>query len=421
MQGKPNFASLNKRYLIVCSAFFFFSTISAFTSYSQQAPVGSSLVPMQDVGDVLRAIFKKQKDSTKVKEPSTVAILPSIGYNPSFGVVLGAKLSAVKQYGKENTDLSAFGLEAIYTSRGVITAQARHNVFTNQNKWNFQGNWQISKFLINDYGIGTGNKDYITDSDSSFLIRFQFIRLTEKIYRKIANRWFAGGGISFDIRNNINDQQLETYPSSPHLRYSQRNDFDPEKYSANGFFLSLQYNSREHPIRSYGGIYADMNLRFDETWMGSTQSSIRFLYDLRKYFSLSKKNPEHVLALWHWASYTLDGNVPYLELPATGYDTYGRSGRAYTMGRFKGPNYADFEAEWRFPITRNKLLSGVAFMNWQTASDDISKKIFQYWATAGGAGLRILFNKQSRSTICIDYARGSHKSSGFFFGLNEVF
>jgi hypothetical protein len=47
------------------------------------------------------------------------------------------------------------------------------------------------------------------------------------------------------------------------------------------------------------------------------------------------------------------------------------------------------------------------------------QKLFQYWATAGGAGK--IFNKASRSTICIDYARGSHKSSGFFFGLNEVF
>lgn len=422
MYKKQKNTVLTKRHFIFCFAIFFFQCFLSATVHSQQTAVQSNLIPMQDVGDVIRMILKKEKDSTKVKNPSTVSILPSIGYNPSFGVVLGAKISAVKQYGdKSNTDLSAFGLEAIYTSRGVITAQARHNVFTNGNKWNFQGNWQLSKFLINDYGIGTGNKDYITDSDSADLIRFRFIRLTEKVYRKISSHWFAGGGLSFDIRNNIHDQQLESLSSSPHLRYSLRNDFDSSKYSANGFFLSFQYNTREHPIRSYGGVYADFNLRFNQKWMGSTKNSVQLLYDLRKYFSLSKKNPEHVLALWHWASYTLSGTVPYLELPATGYDTYGRSGRAYTMGRFKGPEYADFEAEWRFPITKNKLLSGVAFMNMQSASDDLSKKIFQYWATAGGAGLRILFNKESRSTICIDYARGSHKSSGFFFGLNEVF
>src|SRR5688572_33253661 len=149
MQKKQKIAVKYKRHFIFYFAVIFFQCFFSAPVHSQQTPVQSSLVPMQDVGDVLRMIFKREKDSAKVKKSSTISILPSIGYNPSFGVVLGAKLSAVKQYGKEeNTDLSAFGLEAIYTTRGVITAQARHNVFTNANKWKFQGNWQLSKFLI---------------------------------------------------------------------------------------------------------------------------------------------------------------------------------------------------------------------------------------------------------------------------------
>src|SRR5688572_2020021 len=271
MQKKQKIAVLGKRHFIFCFAIIFFLCFSSAPVHSQQTPVQSSLVPMQDVGDVIRKILKKEKDSAKIKKPSTISILPSIGYNPSFGVVLGAKISAIKQYGKENTDLSAFGLEAIYSTRGVMTGQARHNVFTNGNKWNFQGNWQISKFLINDYGIGTGNKEYLTDGDSADLIRFAFIRLTEKAYRKIGDHLFAGGGISFDIRYNIDDPKLEVDSSSAHQRYSVRNDFDPEKYSANGIFLSMQYNTREHPIRAYGGIYADMSLRFNQEWLGSTK------------------------------------------------------------------------------------------------------------------------------------------------------
>src|SRR5687768_2730678 len=117
MQAKQFFKIFINRFFISWVVLFFFPCFFSFTLYSQQPGVESSLIPIQDVGDVIRAIFNKKKDSTKVKEPSTVSILPSIGYNPSFGVVLGAKLSAVKQYGKENTDLSAFGLEAIYTSR----------------------------------------------------------------------------------------------------------------------------------------------------------------------------------------------------------------------------------------------------------------------------------------------------------------
>ena len=403
-------------YSVICLLCFSFVSNAQDSTFRKD-----SLVPVMDVGDFARKIFNKKEDTTKPKKSTT--ILPSIGYNPSFGFVIGAKISSIKQFGKpENTNLSSFGLEAIYSTKGIITAQARHNMFTDANKWNLQGNWQLSKFVIEDYGIGTGNKErYKYKSDSNFLIRFRFIRLTEKIYRKIGPKIYAGGGISFDIRSNINDQQLEVLPSTPHLRYSVRNDIDPKKYSANGFIFAFQYNTREHPLRSYGGEYFDFNLRFNQKFIGSSKNSIQLLYDLRKYIGLSKKNPEHVLALWHWASYKLSGSVPYLELPATAYDTYGRSGRAYTMGRFKGPSYACFEAEYRYPITKNKLVSGVAFMNLQTASDDLQKRIFKYWEPGGGGGLRILLQKQSRSTICIDYAIGRYGSNGFFFGLNEVF
>jgi len=100
---------------------------------------------------------------------------------------------------------------------------------------------------------------------------------------------------------------------------------------------------------------------------------------------------------------------------------YNRSGRAYTISRFKGPDFAYGETEYRFPITTNKLLSGVAFFNVQTASDDLNKKIFESWEPGGGLGLRILLQKKSRTVICIDYAMGKHESSGIFFGLNEVF
>lgn len=415
---KTNCQIFKSYYAIICLLFFFSATTNA-----QQPVTGNpSMIPIQDLGDVIRQLMHKKVDSTKPKKSGGMAILPSIGYNPSFGFVLGAKVSAVKQYGKpENTGLSSFGLEGIYTTKGVITAQARHNILTEGNKWNFQGHWQLSKFLIADYGIGTGNKDYRTKSDSTFLIRFTYIRLAERVYRKIGNHLFAGVGLTFNIRAKIDDEQLDSLVSSPHLRYSQRNGFDPKKYSANGIMFLMQYNTREHPLRSYGGVYAEFGFRFNQKWLGSTKNSAQFIYDLRRYVSLSQKNPEHVLAFWHIASYKLGGTIPYLELPATGYDAYARSGRAFTMGRFKGPSFFYFESEYRFPISRNKLLSGVAFLNLQTASDDLAKKLFQYWEPGGGGGLRILFQKQSRSTICIDYARGAYGSSGFFFGLNEAF
>jgi hypothetical protein len=390
---------------------------------AQEVVSADSTAPnVVDGEDLLKKLFRIKPDSTKTKKPSNVALLPSIGYNPSFGFVFGAKISAIKQFGDgSTTDLSAFGLEGSYSTNGIITVQARHSVFTAGNKWNLTGNWQLSKFLITDYNIGTGNKNYITGSDSAFPITFTYIRFTEKIYRKIANNLYAGGGVSFNVRENIVDEKLETLNSTPHYRYSMRNGFSPTKYSANALLFGFSYNTKEHPLRSYGGWYTDFTFAVSQEWLGSTKNAVQFFYDIRKYVSLSKKNPEHVLAFWHMASYKLSGSVPYLALPATGYDLYNRSGRGYTIGRFKGLNFAYFESEYRFPITSNKLISGVTFVNVQTADDDLVKKIFQYWEPAVGVGLRLLFKKSSRSNICIDYVRGKYESRGWFFGLNEVF
>jgi len=386
-----------------------------------------------DVGDILHMIFKKKDGIPKAKKKPGAVILPSLGYNPSFGFIIGGKLSGSRQSGNpRNTGLSVFGLEFLYGTREITMLKARHNVLTKENRWNLQGDWQVSKFGMVDYGLGTGNSAYrsnsfgidifpITNADSAFPIKYIYIKLSEKVYRSIAPHWFAGAGLWFDIYTNIDDVKAEDGQYTPHKVYSLYKDFDLKKYSMNGLLLAVQYNTREHPIRSYGGIYADVSARFNQRWLGSTKNSIQLMTDFRKYWSLSRRNPEHVLAIWNWAVYTLSGDLPYLALPYTADDTYNRMGRAYTLGRFKGPSYCYFETEWRYPITRNKLISGVVFLNLQTASDGLQRKLFEYWEPGAGVGLRILFQKQTRSTMCADIARGRYGASGIFFGLNEVF
>lgn len=384
-----------------------------------------------DVSDVFRKVFnKKPKEKS---EGASVALLPVLGYNPSFGFNVGINIMAGKQFGlKTNTIYSVFNLTFSYSTKKIIPLRIRHNMFTPQNKWNWQGDWQLSKMGLIDYGVGTGQGSKIKDAfsfydiplknvDSAFPIRYSYIKLLEKAYRKIGQYWYIGGGVDFNIYSNIQDARIEDLRTTPHKRYSVRNEFDTASYAANGFLFAVQYNSREHPIRSYGGIYADVNIRFNQTWLGSSKNAIQLMYDFREYFSLSKTNPDHVLALWQWASFKLNGSIPYLEMPGTAHDTYNRSGRAYTFGRFKGPSYACFETEYRFPVMNNKLISGVCFFNYQTASNDKTKKVFEYWELGVGAGVRILFNKHSRSALCLDFSRGQHGANGVFCGLNEVF
>ena len=413
---------------------FAFPLLMLANSLSFEANAQKDSVPPKDVGDLFQQIFRKKPDSLKAPKTTSFVILPTLSYNPSFGFMIGAKVTGGRQLGHpQNTIYSIFGLEGVYTSKGIIALKARHNLFTEANKWNFQGDWQASKFGVMDYGTGTGNSSYrsegiiindfpVKDADSAFPIKYNNIRLFERMYRKVGPHVYVGGGLSFDVFRYIQDIRSDSGKVTPHQVYSIANGFDPDKYSLNGLLLAFQYNSREHPIRSYGGIYADVSLRFNQQWLGSTENSVQLQYDYRQYWSLSKRNPEHVIALWLWASYKLGGGtIPYLGMTGTATDTYNRGGRGYTLGRFKGPSYAYFETEYRFPITANKLLSGVAFFHLQTASNGLDKKIFESWESGVGTGLRILFQKRTRTTLCIDLAKGRYGSWGLFFGLNEAF
>ena len=420
------------RLLIFCLLVLGSSVCMKMQAQADSVHVDEQLNNQTDVTDVLRDIFNK-KPKEKSANQTSIALLPVLGYNPSFGFNIGVNLMAGKQFGlKSNTIYSVFNLTFSYSTKQIVPLRMRHNMFTPGNQWNWQGDWQLSKMGLVDYGIGTGQSAKIREAfsfydiptkniDSAYPMKYTYIKLLEKAYRKVGKYWYVGGGVAFDMYDKIVDERLTETRVTPHRLYSKRNGFDTVGYSANGFLLAVQYNSREHPVRSYGGVYADVNLRFNQTWMGSSKNAIQLVYDFREYFSLSKTNPDHVLALWQWASFALKGDIPYLEMPGTAHDTYNRSARAYTYGRFKGPSYACFETEYRFPILQNKLISGVFFFNVQTASDDRHKQVFEYWEHGVGAGLRILFNKHSRSALCLDFARGRNGANGVFCGLNEVF
>jgi hypothetical protein len=177
-------------------------------------------VAQTDIGDMFRKVFKKKMDTIKVTKSRSVAILPSIGYNPSMGFIIGAKSSAGFQKGDpRTTNYSIIGIEFLYGSNGILTLQARHNIFNENNRWNLQGNWQLSKYGQVDYGLGTGNGNYLSrgfiinefptaNGDSAFPLKYQYIRLQEKVYRKIGKHWFAGAGISFDFFSKIKDERL---------------------------------------------------------------------------------------------------------------------------------------------------------------------------------------------------------------------
>jgi hypothetical protein len=424
-----------RKFVFVAIATFFSSGL-LFAQEKQDLP--EVLARQSDVKDVINSIFSKNKAAADTGgKHKYFTILPSAGYNPSVGISVGFTSTAGKQYGDpKSTTLSIYNANGYISTFGLFSGELRENVFTANDEYNIVGIVQGGKTVALDYGVGTGrpaqsdgsfsiNSFSLANNADIFPIQYTYLKINERIYKRIFDHIYVGAGIVADFYTNIDDQRLIGPNLGSHnVRYSHLYGYPTDGYQANGFLFNFEYNSRDQINRPYRGLYIDLVLRSNQTWLGSNHQALQLKTEVRKYWSLSHKNPEHVLAYWLWGQYLLNGTVPYLELPGTGSDASNRLGRAYTIGRFKGPSFFDSEGEYRFPITANKLLGGVVFANVQTASNPRNVNpiaIFQYIEPGAGVGLRLLFNKYTRSNLCIDYGRGNYGSSGLFLGLNEVF
>lgn len=390
-------------------------------------PAGDNLSRQYDFNDLTRAIFTPKRKVDSLKKNSGITIVPNIAANPTIGAQIGIKAVAGRRLGDDpKTLLSIAATSASITSKGIIYFYLNHNVFTPGNKWNFQGNLVAAKTVSPDFGLGIG-RDIIggstddqvlaNNSRKGFALRSYYFNIREKVYKNIGKNVFVGGGLSFEIRRNITGSGTGT-PSSV---YNDRHGFPQDHYSADGFLFNIAYTTRDNPNRAFKGIYFDAGIRTNQKFIGSTKNSVQITSDFRKYVSLSDAAPETVLAFWNWGSYLLSGDIPYLELPGTARDGSFRSGRGYTAQYFKGTQFNDTELELRFPILKNKFLSGVAFGSMQSANDDHGTKLFQVFQPGYGAGLRVLFNKATRTNLALDYAFGRYGNKGFFLNLNETF
>lgn len=395
----------------------------------EQVP-GKRLSQQYDFGDLERSVLHPRRKADTLRSNSGIIVVPNIAANPTIGAQLGIKAVAGRKLGSDpNTLFSVAATSASITTKDIIYFYINHNLFTSGNKWNLQGNIVVAKTVTPDHGYGIGakfNGGTLADSvladptHKGYAINSIYYNVREKVYKKVAKNLFVGAGLSFEIRAHIkNGDSSEN--ATPSGVYNNRYGFPQDHYFADGFLFNLEYITRDNPNRAYTGIYFDLGLRLNQTWIGSTKNSGQITSDIRKYFSLSAASPETVLAFWNWGSYLIGGALPYLELPGTARDGTFRSGRGYTSQYFKGTQFNDTEGEFRFPILSNKFISGVIFGNLQTGNDDHGTRIFQVFQTGYGAGLRVLFNKTTRTNLALDYAFGQFGNKGFFLNLNEAF
>ena len=413
--------------------------IRGFSQETPARPTQQATVNPVDLIDVIGKMFNKKGPArTELIVPgvSNVSLLPIVGYGPANGFVIGTAISATNLLGNQkNTQLSSALVSISLTTKKQLLLCARTSIYLPGNTWYIPGDVRLLLFAQPTYGLGIYGLDgslnfNIDGTDVSRPVlqqpmRFNYIRFYETALKEIFPHWYAGAGVNIDYHYDIQDQSLKLDTPNPVITsnyfYSTKYGFNPNHYSTNGLIFQVTEDNRDNPINAYKGIYATLSFRVNEKVFGSTQNSTMLYAEWRNYIQLNKNKPGLVLAFWSWGQFVTSGNVPYLALPAIGWDTYGRSGRGYVQGRFRGVDMVYGETEFRMPISRNGLFGAVAFLNATTASNpNTGQTLFDAIAPAYGVGLRIKMNMKDRTNICIDYGRGQ-SSHGLYFNIQETF
>jgi hypothetical protein len=179
------------------------------------------------------------------------------------------------------------------------------------------------------------------------------------------------------------------------------------------------YDTRQNSFNPIPGAFANVIYRQNTGILASDNNSQSVYIDLRKYVSITQGIAKNQFAFWAYYWTTIGGGTPYLNLPSIGNDPYQRSGRGIEQNRYRGQSLIYFETEYRRDITKNGLLGFVVFANFNTVSQPYGRN-FAYLNPAGGTGLRIKFNKNSATNICLDYGV-SKGYSEFDVNLGETF
>ncbi|TRX37245.1 BamA/TamA family outer membrane protein [Flavobacterium sp. ZT3R18] len=374
----------------------------------------------------------KKKDSLMVVKPiknSFLLVIPIIGVQPATGFSYGATAQYTFKGGDLLDKYSSANLGVVFTTKDQLLINAKNNILLKDNKIYLSGDYRLYVFTQPNYGLGTHiipthkeDPDFDIESIAEPM-DYNYFKFHQTISWEVKKHFYVGAGIEIDWYSAIMDKNVDVDNGkfTNHYNYSKQYGFGDTEYFVNGLSLNLIYDSRDNQINTSEGWFANVNYRFNADLFNEQESSSVLYTEFRYFIPLSPKKKQFVLGIWAFGQFVTNGVVPYLNLPAIGWDQRSRSGEGYTQGLFRGNNLAYLQTELRFPISCNQLLSGTVFANFTTASDKLSDiSLFQYVQPAVGVGLRILIDKATRTNLILDYAVGN-RSQGFYLNAGETF
>lgn len=380
---------------------------------ASRSPVAN--IKERDLRDVVHNIFSPHKihnaDSTDIKDTlKHYSFVPAFGYTlqTGFAVIFSVNLAYYTDVHK-NTKLSSINTNITYSQYRQTIIPFQANIWTKENRYNFITDIRFLSYPSDIYGLGGR-----TDPNKGVTINFTALKIHQTVMKTLSDNVYVGVGYYVDKFWNIKAvDQVSRRVNAQITKELGKNE------TASGPDFRFLYDTRLNQINPQQGVYYSINYRANLKSLGSDSNSNSLQIDARTYLNFPSAS-KNVLAFWMFDWVVANGTPPYLLLPSSGWDDFYNTGRGYIQGRFRGRKMLYFESEYRYRITRNGLIGGVAFINLQNYSSDLStqySKLFPGY----GVGIRIKINKISNTNLCIDYGFGQNGSRGLFVNLGEVF
>jgi len=355
--------------------------------------------------------YKTKKITPRGGRKVYFSLLPLTSNVPGGGKALVTSTTAGFYMGpRYTTSLSSVVFSPYVSFNGRFGLPLRSNVWLKDNQFDILGDTRFLVYPQYTWGLG-GNSNA-----NRVLVNYKYIRFYQSALKQVMPFIFAGVGYAMDYHINIktigDTMSLQKFTGYNAGTITGQNSF------SSGLLFNVLYDSRVNVINPASGCYTSIVFRTNQQLLGSNTNWNSLVVDWRKYLAF-KKDRQDVLALWAYYWTVLNRDVPYLDLPSIGWDSYQRSGRGFDQNRYRGDGLIDLEAEYRRDITRNGLFGFVVFANMNSVTEPGTYN-FQYLHPAAGLGVRIKFNKLSGTNVAIDYG-ASKGFSSFYINLGEVF
>jgi hypothetical protein len=370
-------------------------------------------VPQRDAFDLLNQLLGRRVEpeiGATTRTGLSWALLPTISYNPVYGVALGVMATGAGRRGSTGARYSSLSIAANVSTTGQIQAQVRGDIFSPSGKYLTKGDFRYLDTERSTWGLGP-----LSEDQEEYPMEFVLYRAYATFYRVVSGPVFIGLGYHYDEFTDIVDERAKQGEPTPFTVYS---GDGVTRTVASGFSLNLLGDTRDNLVNPSRGYFLSLSFRNYMEAAGSDENWQEMWAEMRLYPHVPKRD-RNVLGFWLYTWFSF-GPAPYLNKPSNGWDTYGRGARGYLQGRIRGPNQIYLETEYRRVLTPDGLWGVVVFLN-LTCTTNPETHTFGSADPGLGVGLRMKFNKNSNTNLTIDHGWGRDGSKGFFLGMSEAF